>query len=531
MRKSTIFIAFSAIAMQAAAAISDLPANPTATLITDPVPGTEPTVLVKSGTGFIRIDNQLDVLPADGSLTKMIRTDDKIYLSDIFSWTPSAGWIEGSVEGSKVTFRLPQIVKSEMADIDGVLTPQQYYAVACDMVVRNGAADMVPTTEQTYVMNIADDGSLIPEDPELFMGSFIFDGRSWAWNLSGDFYGSLSPQTQTPVEAPENITFSPMVLTYPHILYGGTYARPLEVAFDGNDCYIKGAATGISDLQDSIIKGSRQGRVVSFGSNQFLGNSWLFGFTQYFIGGETEYEDSFQYGQVPVFTPADMMEWVYDDQTGTLTSDMSFIIVPSPQEDSENLYYENIYIAPSIYPVSPESHVSNLITPEVSFTPASAGMPNVIDFAVSMVSADNQILDMDKLYFEIYMDGAPFEFSPSIDPALKQPASRIQVGTTDYYCFVAAEEIIQMVAIPEMNFTDLALRLVYLADPENPAYSDFVYVKGSGVDTIDAIPSGAPEYLDIQGRCLSGMPRGGISIRRTPLSDGSVRYEKILNRR
>ncbi len=492
MRKSTIFIAFSAIAMQAAAAISDLPANPTATLITDPVPGAEPTVLVKSGTGFIRIDNQLDVLPADGSLTKMIRTDDKIYLSDIFSWTPSAGWIEGSVEGSKVTFRLPQIVKSEMADIDGVLTPQQYYAVACDMVVRNGAADMVPTTEQTYVMNIADDGSLIPEDPELFMGSFIFDGRSWAWNLSGDFYGSLSPQTQTPVEAPENITFSPMVLTYPHILYGGTYARPLEVAFDGNDCYIKGAATGISDLQDSIIKGSRQGRVVSFGSNQFLGNSWLFGFTQYFIGGETEYEDSFQYGQVPVFTPADMMEWVYDDQTGTLTSDMSFIIVPSPQEDSENLYYENIYIAPSIYPVSPESHVSNLITPEVSFTPASAGMPNVIDFAVSMVSADNQILDMDKLYFEIYMDGAPFEFSPSID---------------------------------------LALRLVYLADPENPAYSDFVYVKGSGVDTIDAIPSGAPEYLDIQGRRLSGMPRGGISIRRTPLSDGSVRYEKILNRR
>lgn len=85
MRKSTIFIAFSAIAMQAAAAISDLPANPTATLITDPVPGAEPTVLVKSGTGFIRIDNQLDVLPADGSLTKMIRTDDKIYLSNIFS--------------------------------------------------------------------------------------------------------------------------------------------------------------------------------------------------------------------------------------------------------------------------------------------------------------------------------------------------------------------------------------------------------------------------------------------------------------
>lgn len=513
--------------MNAMAAISDLPSNPNASLITNPAPGVEPTVLVKAGTGFIRLDEQLDVLPADGSLTKMIRTDDKVYLANIFSWAPTAGWIEGTVEGSKVTFQLPQIVKSEMADIEGVLTPQQYYAVACDMVVRGGSADMVPTAEQTFVFDIADDGSLTPENPELFMGNFLYDGRAWAWNMDGDFYNALNLQTTTPSMAPEDLTFTPMVLTYPHILYGGTYARPLEVAFDGNDCYIKGAAIGISDLQDALIKGSLDGKVVSFDSNQFLGNSWLFGFTQYFIGGETGYEDSAQYGQVPVFTPSDVMEWVYDDQTGSLTSDMSFIIVPSPQDEAENLYYENIYIAPSIYPVASDTPVTTLIAPEVNFTPAYYDMPNVIDFAVSMVSADHQILDMDKLYFEIYMDHEPFEFTPSVDPNLTQPISRIPVGTTDYYCFVAAEEIIQMVAIPQMDFTDLALRLVYLGDPENPAYSDFVYMQGSGVDGINAEPVGQASYIDLQGRPLSGSANG-ISIRRTTLSDGSVRYEKVI---
>ncbi|MDE5903664.1 MAG: hypothetical protein K2H21_10670, partial [Muribaculaceae bacterium] len=144
-----------------------------------------------------------------------------------------------------------------------------------------------------------------------------------------------------------------------------------------------------------------------------------------------------------------------------------------------------------------------------------------------MVSADHQILDMDKLYFEIYMDHEPFEFTPSVDPNLTQPISRIPVGTTDYYCFVAAEEIIQMVAIPQMSFTDLALRLVYLGDPENPAYSDFVYMQGSGVDGINAEPVGQASYIDLQGRPLSGSANG-ISIRRTTLSDGSVRYEKVI---
>ena len=137
-------------ALPAMANIGDLPSQPSHVIITDPVPGAVPEVLVKSGLGFIRLGNQLDVLPSDGSLTKMIRTADKLYLGNIFSWSATTGWIVGDIDGNTVTFELPQLVRDEMADIDGVLTPQQYYAVACEMQVRGSSADMVPLHTQTF---------------------------------------------------------------------------------------------------------------------------------------------------------------------------------------------------------------------------------------------------------------------------------------------------------------------------------------------------------------------------------------------
>lgn len=512
-------------ALPAMANIGDLPSQPSQVIITDPVPGAEPEVLVKSGLGFIRLGEQLDVLPSDGSLTKMIRTADKVYLGNIFSWSATTGWIVGDIDGNTVTFELPQLVRDEMADIDGVITPQQYYAVACEMQVRGSSADMVPLPTQTFSFEIAPDGSLTPSDPELFMGNFLFNGRSWEWNMDGDFYTSLSSQTLKAPEAPAGLNFTPMVLTYPHILYGGAYARPVEVALSGADCYIKGMAVKVTDLADSPIHGTLEGKVVSFDSYQYLGNSWLFGFTQYFLGGETAYSSLY-----PEFTPCNLMEMVYDETTGCYSSDMSFVIVPAEQAEAENLYYENIYASPSILPLATDSKISSLVTPQLNaFTEADTEMPNVIDFVVSMISPDNQLLDMSKLYFEFFMDGAPFEFTPSIDPALRQSASRIPFGTTDYICFVAQEEIVQMVAIPRMDFSDLKMRLVYMDDPENPVYSDFMEIKTSGVEQIGYGHDVTIGYLDLQGRPIP-RPDSGMAIRKVRATDGSIRFEKTIMR-
>lgn len=520
--------------MPVAATIGDLPAEPPIDMITEPAPATETVTLVKTGLGFIRIENQLDALPSDGSLTKMKRDGDKIYLGDIFSWAKTPGWIEGTVEDGVATFRFPQLVKDEILDVQGVLTPYQYYAVACEMEVRGGSADMVPTPEQTYSFTISADGALIPEDPDLFIGNFLFLNQNWEWNLDGDFYTALAPQEAAPVQLPEDVKLSHMVLTYPHLLYGGTYAKEVKFGIDGNDCWLRGMAVGISDLKEATIKGTREGDVVRFDSDQFLGDSWLFGFTQYMVTGETEFIEDPQYGYRPQFTPVSPLEFVYDETAGTLSSDMSFVIVPALQDDPENLYYENIYTSPVIYSYDPAASVKKLVAPVINgFSEASDGMPNVLDFSISMISSENIPLDMSRLYFEIQIDGAPFEFTPAIDPALKEPATLIPFGTTDYYCFVAQEEIVQMVAIPESESIDsLALRLVYLADEENPVYSDLIYAKGNP-DGVEGIEGDADtvrvEYTDLQGRRVDS-PADGIFVRRSIKSDGTSTYRKVILR-
>lgn len=532
MRFFTLTSLLFAGALASMANVGDLPTNPPTDLILNPSTTAERITLVKSGIGLIRTDDRLDEIPSDGSLTQVVRDGDKIYLNRVFSWNDAPGWIEGTVEGKTVTFQLPQLVKRSTEDVDGIIQVRTYYAVVCEMkMISSMYADMVPTTDQRMSFTINDDGSLVPQNPDLFMGNWEYANNLWEWNMDGDFYTSLNRQNAVPVNAPSDVEMTPMILTYPHLLYGGAYANEVMVGFKDDDCYIRGMAIGIRDLPNATIKGKLENNVVSFDSNQFLGDSWLFGFTQYMIGGETEYieDSSLQGGYRPSFTPMDRIEFVYDAEKRTLTSDMSFIIVPSLQENPENLYYENVYNTPEIFYADQSGAVEALVTPElISYLPSDEFYPDVIEFAVSMLSKENRILDMEKLYFEIYADGEPFEFTRAMDPALKAPTSMIPFGSNDYYCFVAQEGIVQLVAIPDATFDSLALRLVYDPKGENPVYSDFLNIVGSGVDGVSSDESGiVTGYYDMQGRSVSN-PGEGMWIRVKKMSDGSLRHEKVI---
>lgn len=523
------------MAVLANATASDLPKEPSTKYILDPIPGATPEVYVKTGLGLLQYGNQMDALPSDGSLTKIIRDGDKIYLGNVYSWYSTPGWIEGTLDGNKATFKLPQLVNQYDEDVNGIMTRRQYYAVVCDMVVRQGNADMVPTEEQLFSLTLNDDGSIVPDklpnDKDAWLCNWSYESRTWDWTMDADLYDVLNKQEAKTINVPADVEFTPMVLTYPHILYGGAYANKVEVGFKDNDCYIKGMAIGIKDLEEAVIKGEKNGKVISFDSNQFLGNSWLFGFTQYFIAGETEFVEDSSMGYRPLFSQMDGLEFVYDEAAGTLTSDMSFIIVPAIQEDDENLYYENIYNTPEIYTIDPDAIIKNLVAPEVKAYDAPAdGYPHIIDFVGSMMSADNQMLDMSKLYFQFLIDGVPFEFTPAMDPALKTATSLIPFNSDDKYCFVAYEQIYQLVAIPaSVTFKTLTLRFVYDPEGENPVYSASVYVAGdkSEVDNLLNDDDTIATYYDLHGRKIS-KPGKGIFVKFTNKIDGSVSASKVI---
>lgn len=541
MKKFLLLAGMVAIfAMTASATVGDLPVEPPTDYITDPMPGVEPEILIKSGYGYYPYQGQsgstqMGELPSDGSLTKMLRDGDKMYLSNIFSWVNAPGWIEGTVKDNKVTFNFPQLVNEYWEDIKGVMTKFSYYAVACELVIKNGNGDMVPTTEQVMTFTIQDDGTLVPEksknDKDLYLCEWTKDSRTWEWTYGGDSYIDLNLQKVPALEVPANVEFKKMCLIYPHAVYGGTYAHEVQVGFDGNDCYVKGMAVGISDLQDAAIKGKRSGDVISFNSNEFIGNSWLFRFTQYLIGGDTELVNDPNYGTVPNFTEAKNLEFVYNPETEEMISDMSFIIVPSPQENFEDLYYENIYFNPNIVRLN-EGPVTALINPDkISYVKDKDYKMYIFDFAVSQISADNQLLDMSKLYFEMLIDGVPLEINKDIDPTFSKPTTLIKFGRNDYQCFVRQEDIVQMVALPtsKVSFNKLTLRLVYDPESENPVYSESILIgdDSSAVESINDNQVIATFYIDMQGRACEN-PSNGVYIRAQKMTDGSVRYSKAV---
>lgn len=534
MRKFLLIASF-ILTLTVSARVSDLPSRPPAEMILTPEADTQPEIYIKSGIGLMHYEDRLDALPSDGSLTKIIRDGDKIYMGNVFSWFETPGWIEGTISGNTATFQLPQLVNQVDEDINGIIVRKKYYAVMCDLVVWNGNGDMVPTAEQVFTLTINEDGTIEPGDlqgvNDPFLCSWTYSDYTWEWSMDGDSYISLSPLTLEPHSQPESVTFSPMVITYPHILYGGKYATTVEAGFDGDDCYLRGIATNAGDLENTVIKGSRRGDMITFDSNQYLGANWNKGFTQYFIAGETEYEVGGSLGYYPIFSQTDTMEFMYDEVNGCLKSDMSFILAPSPQEESENLYFDNIYNTPEIYPINEDGNIKEINSPEVVMYSAPAyGYPHIIDFVGSMVSTDNQLLDMSKLYFQLLIDGKPFEFTPEMDPALKEGATLIPFLTDDRYCFVAFENIYQMVAFPEsVEFNSLYLRFIYDPFSENPVYSKASYVAGdpNSVSSISDEEESGAAYSDLMG-LTSREPKKGINIRRTRRADGTIKTSKLI---
>ena len=521
MLTAVIAAAGVSLCANAATSATALPSSPSTVYLTEVPSGAVTSTMVKEGDGFLNINSQLTVLPAKGSLTSVARDGNDIYIGHPFSWHSVPGLLKGQVEGDKATFAFPQLVNSYVDDINGVLTPQRFYAVVCDMVVKGSTANMVPTEAQTYTFTIGADGSLTPDDPELFLGEYYFYEGDWDWTLNGDFYTSITPIAEQPAQAPADADSQPMVLTWPHSIEGSVLAAPVSVAFDGDDCYVKGIAVGIKDLPDAVVKGSKEADgTYSFPSNQYLGESWLYGFTQYFITGDALYQ-----GNSVSFEPQADMVFSASDTDGTLTSDMSFIIAPAVQEDPEELYYEKIYQTPTMTAVAADAKVTSLVTPADEYVPAEE-----IDFMVSMLSAEGCLLDMSKLYFEVWTDDTPYTFTKANYPSLNADTTQIPFGYSDMQGFVYQTELLQQVLVFNPKYETLRLRLVYKPSADETIYSDYITVQDkSGVDLTLSDGEAVAGYFDLQGRPVVN-PSAGLYIRAIRKADGSVNYQKAICR-
>ena len=509
-------------------------------IITNPLPDLPRETYMKNGYGWVWTDNDnIASMSSTGSVSMVVRDGDKIYLSNPMSLMEVEGWLEGTVEGDRITLKLPQYVQHRFEKTP-VGQPNIYYddyILALDYGEDEDGSWYFPCEEQTYVF-IKPDGSFIPEDETVMLGHCIWinpedygDNESepqWDWRGSGDIYKSLVPVRDTPVEVPAQTEFE----NY-NIIYNQTYF-PVQVGFNGNDCYIKGLCHVDEGLKDAAIKGTLADGKITFPTGQYFGIMPKYLNTAFFMAGKSVVEKNEDNQDVRHFKPGEKMVFDYDPENHILTSADDFCLSVTMDEP----YYVDFIMNPTIRINDPDAKVEKLYTPiywdlypQTDYN--GFVLPNQPLFILPIVSEDLIPLDTDRLFYQVFVNEDLFTFYHDEYPSIEDELTEIPFAYNDDDDFYGSGTL-QYLYVKPLDVESLAVRSVYYNKDGSVVYSDKLYFIGedpSGVENItDADKTVVDtEWYDFTGRRIQS-PVAGISIRVDRLSDGTTKTTKSIYR-
>lgn len=375
----------------------------------------------------------------------------------------------------------------------------------------------VPSEDNIYTFNVAEDGTISSADPELLLGlcSYSLDDEeegNFYWGGFGDRDICLTPVTATLVEIPENLKVE-------HWVFSDEYETGFaNVAFDSDDIYVQGLCRS---LKDSWVKGSVTGNKVSFPSGQYLGCDGEIFYISYFQGADVQYEDD-------VLTASIAPEAIfnYDAENKKLTSENGYM----SNGDLTVLFPLYIY-----NDVTVELQNRNVDTPpaapyDLVYSPADEdGWDNAyIWVQIPNTDTDGNLLYTDNLYYQVLFDGVPYEFSNEDYFELPESTDMLLYDFEGYDVYVeGTDHTVYLYSEPENS---IGVRSVYINENGDKLYSEVVSdefgrVKDSFLDK----EVSSVMYYDLSGRRISERS-AGIMVRTTIFSDGTRRHEKIVRR-
>lgn len=478
-----------------------------------------------------------------GALTNVVVSDDKahVYIQNpiFFNYASEENWIVGDLEGDEVTFTFPQLIDIDAYyDDEGNLEEAYYdYALRLEFVVEDESTQegwYYPSDNQTYRFRLNSDNSLTSlEDPGVMIGMCAyFDGEDleegeephWSWQGNGDFIDEISPLTEVPVTAPEDVAFNEWQYM------SEISSRPVQVGVKDDMMYIKGL---FSRMEDATVAGKIDGDKVLFETGQYMGAYLYGGTTVYFLGGSTSVEEDEQ-GEYKVFNIGGDLTMSYDREKNILQSDGAYCISCSP---SKVLYY-TIGDKPYICIPGEVTNVSELITPQMVYF---YDVDNEYDYDAEMafnfptITPEKQILPTDRLFYQVIMDDEVFTFyndeyelPEGVEETTEIPYGYQSEETYDFSAYGVEHGFV----FHTRGFESLGVRTLYKAEDGNAVYSAVLWAPGyegtMGVDGVAADKTvESIEYFDLNGIRVS-RPVNGVYVMRATLSDGSVTVRKVI---
>lgn len=338
-----------------------------------------------------------------------------VYIKDPISHAPSYSYIKGKKDGNKVVFDMPQSILS-LHNEDGSLmyfyTDLFQYSETYNWFFRansnESAACGLPEIVDQFVVEVNEDGSYSfygDGDGDVILGLYSdmsAEIEEGSWLAFGEAASLWEVFKDEYVTAPEDIEYKPMAMTHED----GAYF--VSVGFDGNDVYFKGL---FKELPQSIVKGELDGDKIVVKPGQYIGISTLesgFSYYTYLMTAKAErvWDERYEFWETS-FEKAESFAFLYDKEMETLTTaeNMSALVMNCGDVVIDDVAY---IINPSMM-IQPEGLSKVPANPYNVKYVNDYGMP-YLSFDLPVVNIDGDVLDINNLYYKIFVDGDEFTF-------------------------------------------------------------------------------------------------------------------------
>lgn len=459
---------------------------------------------------------------------------DKFYLSHPNCTQDANGYIVGDVKGNTITIQFPQWADHyEGYNYLGEPYTMDTYSLLCEFIPDEEGGEegfYYPAENQTLTFTINADGSIYNPNWEDYMigacewisteydnGEDVpIDNPYWYWNGNGDFIQSITEYTEQPVTMPEGIA------TEEWSMIDGISGRQVTVGIDGSDMYLQGIFTR-TDF-NPVIKGKIDGDKVTFETGQYVGPYFGNMTLVYFQGVRINYNEDNQRSSIDML-PA--LVFSYDKDKKDLKAEETALF----SSLKDKVRYYDYYEAPHLFKPDASLTGHKLLDPElVAFYPVEDGYTGEMAFNFPNVDAAGNILDPDKLFYNVIVDGEVFDIYPDEYPEdVEEDKIMTNIPYTHYGYYIYYFGAKHYFYFDFEGYDTMAIQTLYI-DGDFESKSAVVTVcDNTGVKGVESAAEKSVEYFDLQGRRVSGSA-SGILLRRAIKADGTAVTTKVIKR-
>lgn len=375
---------------------------------------------MREGLAYYKSWTSVGLSSYSKTVSEMVECENgDVYLKIPLSQSRIPSYIVGRKNGSEITFELPQAV-AVVNEQDG--GERYLYATLAQYHEQTGQASFyaanspaakecgLPEISNTLVLEADGTGNYVyrsgvPSDSDgnvnLQKGSVILsmNDEEGNWYGYGEINSTWIPFRSELVCPPENLETEIFEFTYsgPGDRDSQDMGHLVTVGFGASDVYVKGI---FQQTPEVWLKGTvNDDNTISFPTEQYLGVNENYGVYTYFFAAEVDKE-------YLTMRYLDALDFAFDSGTKTLTIDKDKAFIYNA------VYYMSMYDCCLLRPQieNPEISLNDIFN--LSYD--DSWDPGFFSFNYSVLNRDGYMLDTDKMYYRMFVDGEEYTLSPSI---------------------------------------------------------------------------------------------------------------------